>query len=830
MFVLLCGGLQGQLENELVLSLALDNSFVDDSPSQIQLENRGADFLPDRNGNALSAAQFEGSDRLTFESGAIKVDLPITISTWVNLGTILDSYTHAIFSSDDIFGSELGYEMKVQGSRIILSLGTGLSGSPTANKYTYTTVPTLSNNSWHHVVGIIRAHDDMTVYVDCVEQSGTYDGTGPTTIFYSQGESNIGWSPGNSSEPDGFFLDGLLDDFQIWSRELTLMEVEFLCMDTPVVGSDEICDDGIDNDGDGLIDINDEDCICLADVPTGLIPNPSFEEMSCCPDRKEELDCAESWIQASDATTDYVHTCDGFLGHPDIQGAIAPLPMPDGEGAVGFRDGVGFSSGGNYKEYTGAYLLSPLEIGAQYRFDFYVGFPDRDSRFSIMEIGVYASDRAGSLPFGGNNSSFGCPTNGAGWDQLGLQEVEGRGEWVNVIFEFTPTKAYSAIVIGPGCDPHPQSINEPYYFLDRLALAAKSDFLLPLNNVTGFICDDDLTLEAEEAMSYQWYYNGIAILGETERVLSLDMDKPEGAYQVMMIQEDGCFISSAYNLDLGFLNTRDTISLCDGDTYVHGNQVLDSEGVYVETIALGLGCDSVSTVDIVIIENSEYADRIEICEGDSVEVAGIRIHEEGLYEYNLLNAQGCDSLIMIDLQVNSDFPEISVQETFDKKLGDALSISFESLSSNVDRIEWYDQGVLISEAFELIDYLPLESTLIEVVAYNQFGCSTRSLIAVEIDKTVDVYSPNIVDNNAITPDNTFLVGAGKAVDRINDLSIYDRWGSLLYRFSGENAEFTGWNMRHNDRLVEQGVYTFIIEVRLINGEKLKRAGDFLFIR
>ena len=52
--------------------------------------------------------------------------------------------------------------------------------------------------------------------------------------------------------------------------------------------SQEICNNAIDDDLDGLIDYNDNDCICndsiIANLPESLIPNPSFEEYSCLPD------------------------------------------------------------------------------------------------------------------------------------------------------------------------------------------------------------------------------------------------------------------------------------------------------------------------------------------------------------------------------------------------------------------------------------------------------------------------------------------------------------------------------------------------------------------
>jgi len=97
----------------------------------------------------------------------------------------------------------------------------------------------------------------------------------------------------------------------------------------------EICDNGIDDDMDSLIDLNDDDCQCVLIKPESLIPNPSFEEMRCCPRGRSQLSCADVWIQASAPTTDYIHNCD-WKGWDEFP---APIPFPDGEAIMGFRDG-----------------------------------------------------------------------------------------------------------------------------------------------------------------------------------------------------------------------------------------------------------------------------------------------------------------------------------------------------------------------------------------------------------------------------------------------------------------------------------------------------------
>ena len=51
----------------------------------------------------------------------------------------------------------------------------------------------------------------------------------------------------------------------------------------------EICDNAIDDDGNGLIDLNDPVCKCEELGPISYIPNPSFEEMDCCPSSFSQL-------------------------------------------------------------------------------------------------------------------------------------------------------------------------------------------------------------------------------------------------------------------------------------------------------------------------------------------------------------------------------------------------------------------------------------------------------------------------------------------------------------------------------------------------------------
>ena len=63
--------------------------------------------------------------------------------------------------------------------------------------------------------------------------------------------------------------------------------------------SQEICDNGIDDDVDGLIDLNDtSDCSCQIGVLPPIIPNPSFESYSACPTFNSQMSKVNFWQDA----------------------------------------------------------------------------------------------------------------------------------------------------------------------------------------------------------------------------------------------------------------------------------------------------------------------------------------------------------------------------------------------------------------------------------------------------------------------------------------------------------------------------------------------------
>ncbi len=456
----------------------------------------------------------------------------------------------------------------------------------------------------------------------------------------------------------------------------------------------EICDNGIDDDSDGLIDLNDTtDCNCPVALPLSLIPNPSFEEMNCCPQDRSQLNCANDWIQASAPTTDYLHTC-GWMGWPDLP---PPLPFPDGEGCVGFRNGRTGGNGGNggnsdpnpnWKEYAGACLLSPLKAGTAYRFEFWVGFT-KAFNSPPTTLAFYGSPDCTNLPFGNGNDEFGCPTNGPGWVELGSLPIFGSLQWKQYEINVTPQQDMYAMAIGPNCTQD-QLIASTYYFFDNLVLADLQQFGFKIT-ATGNPCGSSFALNVpdQDTLQYQWYKDGIALVGETEPTLQGVADQ-EGKYQVRLLGPNSCKITSAYQLVIPVYETFLDKVICRDESVFFNQTNLDQAGDYLTNLKTWNGCDSIVHLSLSI--SAEGVDTVfaQIFESETYRLGYKTYTQQGEYDVVFASQIGCDSLVHLVL----DFYDVYIPNAISPN-GDGINDVFTIFSGadvkEVLNLEVYDR-------------------------------------------------------------------------------------------------------------------------------------------
>ncbi|QQR98920.1 MAG: hypothetical protein IPK18_05260 [Sphingobacteriales bacterium] len=137
-----------------------------------------------------------------------------------------------------------------------------------------------------------------------------------------------------------------------------------------------------------------------------------------------------------------------------------------------------------------------------------------------------------------------------------------------------------------------------------------------------------------------------------------------GTYQIVYPSEEGCTDTLVLNVLVNYpvTVTIDTM-ICLGSTVTVGTSTYNATGVYVDTLASEItGCDSIITTNVIVLEPT--ASRIDtmLCIGSVVDINGISYTSGGVYEQVLIGSNGCDSILVIDIQ-ELESPEVLVDAT-----------------------------------------------------------------------------------------------------------------------------------------------------------------------
>jgi len=123
-------------------------------------------------------------------------------------------------------------------------------------------------------------------------------------------------------------------------------------------------------------------------------------------------------------------------------------------------------------------------------------------------------------------------------------------------------------------------------------------------------------------------------------------------------------------------------------------------------------------------------------------------------------------------------------------------------------------------------FSPTENTVISVTVVQPNGCSNTVSTEIRVQKSRDVYIPNVFTPNADGINDHFRLYPGNGVQEVRTMRIYNRFGELLYEEA--NPEL-GWNGRFRGDAVPAGVYTYWIEVVFADQLVEIFAGDVVVI-
>ena len=178
--------------------------------------------------------------------------------------------------------------------------------------------------------------------------------------------------------------------------------------------------------------------------------------------------------------------------------------------------------------------------------------------------------------------------------------------------------------------------------------------IVPLTSITGSLCTNNLTLNltVANATDYQWYKDGVALVGQTNStiILSDNDDEVEGSYEVVANTATDCVISIAEEIEIPSFETYLGVeTICTGDTIFFGPFAITTQGTISRkepAIQDGaVGCDSIITLDVVVQQDEKYIVDTIVCEGTEYIFGSQILTTTGLYEEAFMSSAGCDSVV-----------------------------------------------------------------------------------------------------------------------------------------------------------------------------------------
>ena len=236
----------------------------------------------------------------------------------------------------------------------------------------------------------------------------------------------------------------------------------------------------------------------------------------------------------------------------------------------------------------------------------------------------------------------------------------------------------------------------------------------------------------------------------------------------------------------------DSLTLCTNDSILLQGSYQTSAGVYLDTVQSQFGCDSI-LITYLDFDTVVYSNRVEtICAGDSIQIGNVYYHVSGNYTNTLISQGGCDSIESVELIV---LPQIVFIDTVSICNLDSIFLegSYQNTSGNyfdtlqtltgcdsvietilsVDSIIYgyedisicYGDSIFISGNYENQDGIYYDTVT------SNAGCDSITTYNLSVNPLIQV-----VDGQQIcTNDSIFLQGAyqfttGTYVDTLNSVA------------------------------------------------------------
>ena len=297
--------------------------------------------------------------------------------------------------------------------------------------------------------------------------------------------------------------------------------------------------------------------------------------------------------------------------------------------------------------------------------------------------------------------------------------------------------------------------------------------------------------------------------------------------------------------------------ICHGATHGVGNSTYTIAGVYVDSLISRLGCDSVITTRLTVEEDPGLVPGLDSADPtcDYLEDGFVRLTTPdngtppyrltfagapvpdgfvrdnlpvGTYRYSVTDAIGCTTVDSFTLEGPPEF-FVTLDGPPRVVLGEGLDISVQS-SAPVANYEWFPVGISDCQAdCERLTLQPVANDTVRLVATSAAGCVAEAAYPIIVQLARPVFLPSAISPNGDGINDVFFVFADvPAVERVEELYIFDRWGNQVFaaRDIPANDPSLGWGGVAG----EGGNYVYVTRIRFLDGAVLTYRGALTVVR
>jgi len=358
-------------------------------------------------------------------------------------------------------------------------------------------------------------------------------------------------------------------------------------------------------------------------------------------------------------------------------------------------------------------------------------------------------------------------------------------------------------------------------------------------------CDSIIYLEIISLESYTTYDTIIACVGDTIDIQGELFTETDNIQEILSAY-NGC--DSVSNTFLNFVDTlksTEEVILCPGDSVLINGEWVKAKGQF-ETIHKSiLGCDSIHYINVNYVAEPPIPETDVDCESLEI-ILSIDSQSEwsptwsnGDTSYQTISSNGsmeatlklftfpnCEKQITITLPTlpnENDLP--SFEDTTLQKY-QILTIDL-GLDPNAWTVLWNISTLVNCDTCMNVEIAPIEDTEVNLYLEHESGCFYESTFNIKIQEQEEgVFIPNVFSPNGENNNDEWVIFSSENI-LIQECSVFDRWGNLMYYSTNQQPK---WDGRLNGELCQQGVYMYIISFINFEGNKQISYGDITLLR